>query len=506
VEEKMETLTLLGNGILVAATDPGMLLAIVVGAVVGLLIGALPGLGPTAGVAIMLPIAVGFSPTVALAMLAGVYYGAMFGGAVTSILLGIPGDAPSVMTVMDGYPMAKNGQAGRALGLATYASFIGGFIGLIGLTLMAQVVSRYALLFGPAEMTALMVLSLSLVTVLGNHDSLKSFLSLGIGLWLGMVGLDQIMGGPRFTFGSMELLEGIDFSLIAVGMFGLGQMYMALEEKTADKVEAASYSYRSMMPRLADLYETRVAMVVGSLIGFVIGVLPGAGATASTMMAYGAAKKMSKNPEQFGKGALDGVAAPEAANNSASYGNMVTLFTLGIPGSATTAVLLAGLLMVGLQPGPRLFQEQGEFVWTLFGTFYIGNLALVFITILLTPVLAAAIFVSRGLLFAIVLGIVIYGIYSIDLSLPALLIMAGFGVLGYVMSKLDYPAVPLIMGVVLGPLLELGVRRTLIASRGDLSVFYTHPISLSIFIATVVVIAWPLITRLFSRALKTSQA
>jgi putative tricarboxylic transport membrane protein len=410
------------------------------------------------------------------------------------------------MTVMDGYPLAKMGQAGRALGLATYASFIGGLIGLVGQTLMANIVSRYALMFGPTEMTALMVLSLSLVTVLGTEDHLKSFLALGIGLWLGMIGLDQIMGGPRFTFGSMALLEGIEFSLIAVGMFGLGQMFLALEEHTPEKVDAATYSYRSMMPRLGDLIATKTSLVVGSLIGFVIGVLPGAGATASTMMAYGAAKKMSKEPETFGKGALDGVAAPEAANNSASYGNMVTLFTLGIPGSATTAVLLAGLLMVGLQPGPRLFQEQGEFVWTLFGTFYIGNLTLVFITILLTPLLAAAIFVSRGLLFSVVMGIVIYGIYSIDLSLEALLIMAVFGVLGYVMAKLKYPSVPLIMGVVLGPLLELGVRRTLIASRGDPSVFYSHPISLAILIATVLVIVLPWLNRLYQRTLKPSQA
>ncbi|HEV7307186.1 tripartite tricarboxylate transporter permease [Ensifer sp.] len=502
----METLSLLGNGIATAAMDPGMLFAIFVGALVGLLIGALPGLGPTAGVAIMLPVAVGFEPTVALAMLAGVYYGAMFGGAVTSILLGIPGDAPSVMTVMDGYPLAKKGQAGRALGLATYASFIGGLIGLVGLTLMANIVSRYALMFGPVEMTALMVLSLSLVTVLGTDDHLKSFLALGFGLWLGMIGLDQIMGGPRFTFGSMDLLEGIDFSLIAVGMFGLGQMFLALEEQTPDRVDAATYSYRSMLPQIGDLIATKTSLIVGSLIGFVIGVLPGAGATASTMMAYGVAKKMSKEPETFGHGALDGVAAPEAANNSASYGAMVTLFTLGIPGSATTAVLLAGLLMVGLQPGPRLFQEQSEFVWTLFGTFYIGNLALVFITILLTPILAAAIFISRGLLFATVIGIVLYGIYSIDLSMPALLIVAVFGVLGYVMAKLKYPAVPLIMGVVLGPMLELGVRRTLIASRGDLSVFYSHPISLAIFIATVIILVLPWISRLYHRTMKPSRA
>jgi putative tricarboxylic transport membrane protein len=487
----METLTLLGHGIANAATDPFMLLAITLGALVGLLIGALPGLGPTAGVAIMLPVAVGFEPTIALAMLAGVYYGAMFGGAVTSILLGIPGDAPSVMTVLDGYPMAKKGQAGRALGLATYASFIGGLVGLIGLTLMAQLVSDYALMFGPTEMTALMVLSLSLVTVLGSGDQLKSFLSLALGLWFGMVGLDQIMGGPRFTFNSMFLLDGFDFSLIAVGMYGLGQMYVALEEQTPEKIGAASYSYRSMMPQWRDLIATRTSLTVGSLIGFVIGVLPGAGATAATMMAYGAAKKMSREPETFGKGALDGVAAPEAANNSASYGNMVTLFTLGVPGSATTAVLLAGLLMVGLQPGPRLFQENPTFIWNLFGTFYIGNLILVVLTILLTPLLAAAIFVSRGLLFAGVIGIVIYGIYGIDLELSSLVIMAGFGVLGYVMEKLRYPSVPLVMGVVLGPLLELGVRRALIASGGDVSVFYDHPISAALLLASIFVVGLP---------------
>lgn len=495
----METLALLGSGIATAATDPAMLLAIVLGALVGLLIGALPGLGPTAGVAIMLPVAVGFEPTVALAMLAGVYYGAMFGGAVTSILLGIPGDAPSVMTVLDGYPMARKGEAGRALGLATYASFIGGFVGLVGLTMMAQLVSNYALMFGPAEMASLMVLSLSLVTVLGAEDQLRSYISLALGLWLGMIGLDQIWGGPRFTFNSMTLLDGIDFSLIAVGMFGLGQMYMALEEEAPERVGAASYSYRSMMPRWRDLIATRTSLAVGSLIGFVIGVLPGAGATAATMMSYGAAKKMSKHPEMFGKGALDGVAAPEAANNSASYGNMVTLFTLGVPGSATTAVLLAGLLMVGLQPGPRLFKDQADFIWNLFGTFYIGNLILVVLTILLTPILAAAIFVSRGILFAGVVGIVLYGIYGIDLDLTSITVMAGFGVLGYIMAKLQYPSVPLIMGVVLGPLLELGVRRTLIASSGDLAVFYQHPISLTLLLSTAVVIGYPLLRRLFAK-------
>ncbi|RDE07745.1 tripartite tricarboxylate transporter permease [Pelagibacterium lacus] len=503
----METLTLLGSGIWAAASDPMMLLAILIGALVGLLIGALPGLGPTAGVAIMLPVAVGFEPVVALAMLAGVYYGAMFGGAVTSILLGIPGDAPSVMTVIDGYPMAKQGKAGQALGMSVYASFVGGLVGLVGLTLMAQIFSRYALMFGPVEMTALMILSLSLVTVLGTNDRLKSFISLGLGLWIGTIGLDQIMGGPRFTYGSSILLEGIDFSLIAVGMFGLGQMFLALEEGPASRVDMASYSYRSMMPRWIDFIKCRAALFTGSIIGFVVGVLPGAGATAATMMAYATAKKMSKEPEKFGTGAIEGVAAPEAANNSASYGNMVTLFTLGIPGSATMAVMMAGLLMLGLQPGPRLFEQQSEFVWTLFGTFYIGNLLLVFITILLVPILAAAVFVSRGLLFAMVIGVVVYGIYGINLSLDDLLVMAAFGVLGYVTSKLNYPTVPLILGVVIGPMLELGVRRSLITSRGDFSIFLGSSISVFLLVCTVIILVLPLFRRFrHSRALSTEQS
>ncbi|WP_319529576.1 tripartite tricarboxylate transporter permease [uncultured Cohaesibacter sp.] len=493
----METLSLLFDGITTAATTPTLLLAVTMGAVLGLLVGALPGLGPSAGVAIMLPVAVGFEPTVTLALLAGVYYGAMFGGAVTAILLGIPGDAPAVMTVLDGHPLAKKGEAGRALGVAIYSSFFGGLVGLIGLTLLAQIIARYALMFGPAEMTALMALSLSLVSILGTKDKIRSFTALALGLWLGTIGLDQIRGGPRFTFGEMELFSGLDFAVVAVGMFGLGQMLQALGSAPTSRSQAASYSYRSMMPRLSDLWVCRKVMAMGSILGFIIGVLPGVGATASTMMSYAAAKKISKNSEMFGHGAIEGVAAPETANNSASYGAMVTLFTLGIPASATTAVLFAGLLMAGLQPGPRLFQEQSEFVWSLFGTFYVGNFVLVFITLFLTPVLAAAIFVSRGLLFSAVIGIVVYGMYSIEYSMWAVVVMLASGILGYLMNLLKYPAVPLILGLVLGPLFELGIRRTLIASRGDFGIFLDHPIALVVFGATAVVILAPALVRVF---------
>lgn len=489
----MESLTLLFNGIVASITDPALLFPLVVAVVFGLLIGALPGLGPTAGVALTLPVAVGFPPTVALAIMGGVYYGAMFGGAITAILLGIPGDAPAVMTVVDGYPLAKRGEAGRALGLAIFSSFTGGLAGLIGLTMLADITSRYALLFGPTEMAALMVLALSLVSILGTTDKIKSFMALGLGLWLGTIGLDRIMGGPRFTFGTLELMDGLDFPIIAVGMFGLGAMFTGLEEKI-ERAEAASYSYRSMLPRPRDFIAVRKALGLGSVIGFIVGVLPGAGATAATMLSYGAMKKISKTPEEFGHGALEGVAAPESANNSASFGAMVPLFTLGVPGSGTTAILLAGLLMLGLQPGPMLFQDQPEFVWNVFGTFYVGNFALVVITFFLTPILAAAIFISRGYLYSLVIGIVAYGVFSIESSVESLLVMSVFGILGYFMAKLKYPSVPLILGVVLGPLLELGVRRTLIASRGSLAVFLERPIPLFLFIITATILLLPVLS------------
>lgn len=489
----METLSLLLDGIGSALFSPSLLIAVIIGAVVGLLVGALPGLGPSAGVAIMLPVAAGFPPEVMLAMLAGVYYGAMFGGAVTSILLGIPGDAPSIMTVLDGYPLAQRGEAGRALGVSIYASFFGGLVGLIFLTLSAQLIARQALRFGPAEMTALMAMSLSLVTVLGNDDRLKSFIALGLGLWMGCVGLDSITGGPRFTFGMFELYSGLDFAVVAVGMFGLGQMLQALGDAPIAKSESASYSYRSMMPRLSDLWICRKSLALGSVMGFVIGVLPGVGATAATMISYGTAKKLSDKPDQFGQGCIEGVAAPESANNSASYGAMVSLFTLGIPGSATTAVLFAGLLMAGLQPGPRLFEEQAAFVWSIFGSFYVGNFVLVVLTILLTPVLAAAVFVTRGVLFAAVMGVVCYGMHSIEFTLWTVIVMIGAGVLGYVMNLLRYPSVPLVLGLVLGPLLELGIRRTMIASRGDITVFAERPIAMVLLAITAAILLLPLL-------------
>lgn len=492
----MDVLALLWDGI-VAASAPSVFACTILGAVVGLLIGALPGLGPTAGVAIMLPVAAGFGGVAAIACLGGVYYGSMFGGAITSILLGIPGDAPSVMTVLDGYPLAQQGEAGRALGTSVFASFVGGVLGIAGLVALSIPVSKFALAFGPTEMTAMMCLALSLLSVLGGRNAIKGFVALAIGFSLGMVGLDPIAGSARYTFGSMDLFDGLDFSIIAVGLFGLCAIFTSLEVKV-DK-PLARYSFASLLPRASDAFQTRWQLLQGSVLGFFVGVLPGVGATAATMLSYALAKRTSRNPEAYGTGIVEGVAAPEAANNSASYGSMIPLFTLGIPGSATTAVMMGGLLMIGLQPGPLLFVENPEFVWSVFGSFAIGNLALVFLTLLLTPLLASALFISTAILYPIVIAIVVFGVFAIDYSMFSVLLAVIAGAVGLVLLKLDYPAVPLVLGLVLGPLLERNIRRTLIQSQGDLLVFIERPIALTLFIATILVLLIPIFLKLAGR-------
>lgn len=471
---------LLYNG-LIAASEPQILLAVAVGSIIGLFIGALPGLGPTAGVAILLPVAVSFDGTAAIAALGAVYYGAQYGGAVTAILLGIPGDASATMTVLDGHQLAKTGRAGPALGISVAASFIGGLIGLLLLTAFASTIARSALAFGPIEMTALMVFSLSLISVLGGKDPIKAGISLFAGLWVGTIGLDPMLGLPRFDFNDVHLFDGIEFSILAVGLFGLAEMYGTAPVAADGSSAAARFRFRELLPKLRDTLSCWRELISGSLVGFFVGVLPGAGATAATMISYAFAKRIAKHPERFGKGALEGVAAPEAANNSASYGAMIPMFALGIPGSGTTAVLMGGLLMIGLQPGPMLFQTQSDFVWTIFGSFYIGNLALVGITILLTPFLAACAFARPGYLFPAVIAIIVFGIYSINNSMFEVGLAIVAGIAGWLMMRLEYPPVPLVLGLILGPILERGIRRTLIGSEGDATVFFQSPIALVIF-------------------------
>ncbi|MEQ1939841.1 tripartite tricarboxylate transporter permease [Mesorhizobium sp. CN5-321] len=489
----MDTLHLLLAG-LASASAPQNLLAVLVGVLLGLFVGALPALGPAAGVAILLPTIVNLDPTVAIAGLAGVYYGAMYGGSVTSILIGVPGDSAAMMTVMDGYPLAQKGEAGRALGMAVYASFTGGLISLILMTFLSTWVAQAALAFGPVEMTAVIVLALCLVTVLGGDDMIKGFLSLGVGLWVAMIGLDPINAVPRFTFQNIHLLEGIDFTIIVVGMYGLGQMFAALADTGQNARATAKYSMASLFPRFSDFLLCKWTLFWSSLIGFVVGVLPGAGATAATVFAYASAKRTSNHPEEFGKGAIEGVAAPESANNAASYAAMIPLFTLGIPGSGTTAVMLGGLLMLGLQPGPQLFSQQPEFIWTLIGTFYIGNLTLVFLTLALIPLLAALVFIRVSLLFPIVISVVFFGIYSINNDVADVGIGVLFGLAGWIFTRLRYPMLPFLLGVILGPLLERAIRRSLIISQGDVGVFWQSTIASAIFAVSILLVVYGALT------------
>ncbi|TCK19689.1 putative tricarboxylic transport membrane protein [Ancylobacter aquaticus] len=491
----METLSLLLSGLSVAI-GPSYLLATFSGVMLGLAVGVLPALGPSAAIAILLPVILNFDPLVAMAALAGTYYGAMYGGAVTSILLGIPGESAAMMTMLDGYPLARSGQAGRALGMSIFASFVGGLIALILFVAVSRQFAEFAIAFGPAEMTSLMIMSLCFTTVLGGDNKFKGFISLALGVWLGMVGIDIISGSTRYTLGMPNLLEGFEFTVVAIGVFGLGQILSALDQQSLGKLATPSYTFRSLFPRLADVLVCWKDLVVGSIIGFVVGVLPGAGATTSTIFAYAASKRMSKTPERFGKGAVEGVAAPEAANNAASYAAMIPLLTLGIPGSATTAVMMGGLLMLGLQPGPLLFTTRPDFVWPLIGTFYIGNIMLVVLTIVLTPLLAAMVFVAPRYLFPMICSVVLYGIYSINNSVFDMGVGLAFGVLGYLFDKLRYPAVPALLGLILGPILEQGIRRALISSQGDPMIFLERPISLTLLLLTLALFVLPAAKRL----------
>lgn len=496
----MQNLSLLLDGLAVALSFDH-LVATLAGVLIGLAVGVLPALGPPSAVAILLPVILNFEPTVAMAGLAGTYYGAMYGGAVTSILLGIPGESSAMMTMLDGYPLARKGEAGRALGMSVFASFIGGFIALVLFVAIAGQFAEFAIAFGPAEMTALMIMSLCFATVLGGGNKLKGFVTLALGLWIGMIGIDLISGTPRYTLGSTNLLEGVEFTVVAIGVYGLGQIFAALNDHSSGRSLAPQYTFRSLLPRFTDMVVCWKDLVLGSLIGFVVGVLPGAGATASTIFAYAASKKISKHPEEFGEGAIEGIAAPEAANNAASYAAMIPLLTLGIPGSATTAVMLGGLLMLGLQPGPLLFSSNPDFVWPVIGTFYTGNLMLVVLTIALTPVLAAIVFVPLNFLLPVVAATVLFGVYSVNYSLFDLGVALFFGVLGYILEKLRYPAVPLLLGLVLGPILEQGMRRALITSNGDPAIFVERPLAVALLLATVLLFVWPLLRRLIgSRA------
>jgi len=486
----MDFLANLSLGFSVALTPFNLLMA-TCGVVIGILIGALPGIGPPSGVALLLPLTFGMDPTSGIIMLAALYAGTMYGGTITSVLINTPGESASVVTCIDGYQMALQGRAGAALGIAAIGSFIAGTIGVVLLMLVSPVLARWSLAFGPPETFALLLLGLTTVTLLTGESALKGYISMVLGLMIAMVGFDIISGDPRYAFGVPELMDGIDFLPVAIGLFGIGEVLAGAEAAGGAAILSARYGWRDVMPTAQDWLRSRWAIARGTVLGFLVGILPGAGPTVSTFLSYALEKKVSKHPEEFGRGAIEGVAGPESANNAAATGAMVPMLTLGIPGSATTAIMLGGLMMWGLRPGPLLFEKNPQFVWGLIASQYIANVMLLVLSTVFIPLFVRALRVPYGILMPMIIVFCITGAYSLKNSVFDVGQMLVFGVLGYAMKKLGYSPAALTLALVLGPLAERALRQSLIISDSGAGIFFMRPISAVLMVAAIAAVLVP---------------
>lgn len=463
-----------------------------VGAFAGTLVGVLPGLGPPATIAILLPLTVTLPPASGLIMMAGIYYGAKYGGSTTSILLNVPGESASVVTCLDGYEMAKQGRAGPALGIAAISSFIAGTIGVVGLALFAPIVAKWAIRFGPPEFFALMSLGLASVVFLGGNSVTKGLISAAIGLLLATVGVDIISGRSRFTAGQIELLDGVEFIALSIGIFAVGEVLVNVEKRAGGAIFSVPKRLRDYLPTAQDLKDCRFAFAQSSVVGFVIGALPGAGSTVASFISYIIEKRFSRHPERFGKGAIEGVAAPEGANNSETGGAMIPLLTLGIPGSGTTAIMLGALILYGLQPGPLLFTSHPDIVWPIIASMFIGNVVLLVLNLPLVPAWASILRLPYYVIYPAILVISVIGVYSVNQMMFDVYLLAAFGLLGYAMRKLDIPAPPLVLAFVLGPMAERALRQSMVMSQNDPTIFFTRPVSGVLMIVVLIMLLGPL--------------
>jgi putative tricarboxylic transport membrane protein len=479
----MESLGMLFNGFAEAVTPINLLMAML-GALVGTLVGMLPGLGPTSAIAILLPLTTVLEPTQGIIMLAGIYYGAMYGGSTTAILLNIPGEVSSVPTCLDGYPLAKQGKGGPALGIAAISSFVAGTLGVIGLVFFAPMLASQALKFGPPEYFALMVLALTVIVNLAGNSIIKGLIIGLFGYLISMVGMGP-SGSPRFEYGNQTLSAGFEMISIIIGLFAITEVLKGLEEK---KVAIAPDRIGSVYPKLSDLKKSTKATLRGSGLGFIMGLLPGCSTAVTTFLAYDLEKKMSKHPEKFGKGAIEGVAAPEAANNATSSAGFIPLLALGIPSSPPLAILLAGLMIYGLQPGPVLFEQNGSFVWTIIASMVIGNIMLLVLNLPLVGMWAKLTKIPYGVMAPIILILSIIGAYTVRNSMFDVFIALVFGIIGYILHKYRWPVVPLILCFILGPILEQSFIQSMAMSNGSFMIFFESPISLTILLASVVLL------------------
>ena len=461
------------------------------------MIGILPGIGPAAGIALLLPVTFGMPPVSALIMLAGIYYGSMYGGTLTSVLINTPGESASVMTTLDGYQLAMQGRAGAALGIAAIGSFIAGSLGVVALMLVAPPLADLAVLFGPTEYFALAVLGLITLSGMSDTSVRKALIMAVAGLALSTVGLDPIRGERRFTFGILELSDGVEFLPVAVGLFGIAEVFTNIAKPM--RLDPIRAQLSGLIPTWHDWVVSRGAILRGGLIGFVVGVLPGAGATIASFIAYGVEKRVSRHPERFGHGAIEGVAAPESANNAATAGSMVPLLTLGIPGSATTAVLLGAFILYGIRPGPLLLSDRPDIFWGLVASMYVGNIMLLVLNLPGAPLFASVLRLPYPAIAAGIIGISLAGTYSLQNNLFDVWVALLFGVLGFAMKRFDYPAAPLVLGLVLGPLLEISLRQALTISHGSLAIFATRPTTAALLALALVVVLGPVLYGRFRR-------
>ncbi|HEX5512210.1 MAG TPA: tripartite tricarboxylate transporter permease [Actinomycetales bacterium] len=467
------------------------LLWCVIGVLAGTIIGILPGLGSSTGIAVLLPLTLVLEPVTAIIMLAGIYYGAQYGGSITSILISTPGDPAAVVTTFDGYQMARKGRAGAALAIAAIGSFVAAILSLIALILLAPPFAKMALRFGPPEMLAVMIMGLAVVISLAGKQRLLGLLMALVGLAIAVVGVDHgTTGLPRFTFGRVELFTGIPFVEVMIGLFAVGEVLNQIREGAAAPIRAR---FRDLMLTRDDLRRSRMPILRGSSIGFLLGCLPGAGSTLGTFMAYGIEKRVNKRGDEFGTGAIEGVASPESANNAAAQANFVPTLTLGIPGGAATAVLLGAFLIHGIQPGPLLFEQQPVLVWGLLASFFIGNVILLVLNLPLAPVFAQVLRVPYGFMYPLILLVAFTGAYSIGNSMFSVYVVFVFGLIGYVMKRLDFPMAPLVLGLVLGPLFEKALVQTTSIGNGNALIIFQRPVALVVLALAVLIVAMPTI-------------
>jgi putative tricarboxylic transport membrane protein len=472
---------------------PVNLLFCFIGVLLGTLVGVLPGLGPAATIALLLPITFSLRPEAAIIMIAGIYYGAQYGGSTTSILVNIPGEASSVVTCLDGYKMARQGRAGPALGISAFGSFIGGTLSVAGLMLLGPVLASFALQFGPPEYFALMFLGIVILTFLSKGSMVKCFISAGLGLFIGTIGIDTVYGVQRFTYGTLTLMDGVGLVPVAMGLFGVTEVFVNLERPEIRDVFESKI--KGLLPTRKDWAESIGPIIRGSVMGFFLGILPGGGAIMASFASYATEKRISRHPETFGNGAIAGVAGPETANNAATGGAMIPLLSLGIPSNVIMALLIGAMMIHGIKPSAFLVSEHPQVFWGVITSMYVGNAILLVLNLPLIPIWVRLLKIPYGILFPLILLFCLIGVYTVNNNAYEILIMLIFGVIGYVMRKTGFEPAPLLFAMVIGPIMETALRQSLLASRGNFGVFFHRPISAVLIVAANLILLSSFIPR-----------